>query len=1491
MRVWLRTGHHLTGPRPHRALSRKACSGLAGVPTHFHLEPLERQELLSGTAPALPDGVHATGASSSSIQITWNDNATDETGYEIQAAALNWGPWSTIATVGANITSFTETGLTPGATFQYRIRALGTDLNSDWSGGNPAFATTLTSHDAQHVVPVSTYQDSNGGFYDFQAGLAVWQDQTWYKFTTFNFSNSAITSFSAVASGSSTGDSLEVHLDSPGGTLLGTLSIPATTDYNTYKNTTIALAAATGIHDVYVVYRTAAWQSHNLSAYSFGPDQAPVNTVPAAQVVGKNGSLVFSTANSNLISLNDPDAGANPLQVSLSVSNGTLTLGQTANLTFSVGDGTADAAMTFTGTLYDLQAALAGLQYTPAADFTGADLLTITSNDQGFIGSGGAQSDTDTIALNVQTVYVPPPTAPSAPTINATATSVTLGWTDTSSAEAGFQVQRSSGGYVNDWATVATLGANVTTFTDNSVSPGTAYKYRVRAYNSSGNSAYTDDRAAVVTTSYPHSLTTPWALTNYQQTTNTGQNWGSGMVVTVGGAWFRYSTFDFSSATATALTITSEGPMAGNILEVHLDSPSGTLIGSVSLNQGGDYSTVVSSTGTILPTTGIHDVYLVYRDAVGWGNILCGASFGVNQPPVNTVPSRQVLLKNTPLVFSSANGNRISFTDSDNLATQAAVTLTATHGTISLAQPTGLTFVTGTGTSDSIVTFKGTPDALNTAMNGLTFTPDTDYLGAATVTITTNDLGFVGSGGSRSATNSVPVQVLAEFDALGTPSDAQAQALSTSSIGLTWTNNATNADTFEIQRALWGTTEWQSVATVNAATTSYTDAGLASGATYQYRIRAANDSGWSSWNNGTTFATTRVPHSALGSYGTDQFQAASGPITGFLGGTGSFADGEWIMFNDFDFSAPVSAFTIKLATPQNPGHLQIRLDAPNGPQIGDLSISSTGSYTAFQSETARILATSGIHDLYLIFDIGNSSPSFLGFTFASNQPPVNSVPVAQRIPEDRTLTFSPEDGNPVTVSDPDAGNDPVQVTLKVTHGTLTLSTLDGLTFAQGTGAGDRTMTFSGAIWQINQALDGLTYTPDLHFVGDDSLIVTTDDLGNNGAGGPQQSSTNVAISVAAAVTPPTLATKASAGVPSDNTAPLNVLGADQDGEQVLTYTWTVLRGPAGAHVLFSQNASNSAKQTLVTVDQPGIYTFQVVISDGQSIVTSAVTAKFAYNVIVSSPPSGPPSSGPAQPTSGPGNESPSAPPSPPQSSPSNGKGEGSAGVDHTAGARAGSAPVTAHVAAAASAAPGGDSAAPRSSGPESSSSPISRGASTPTVAAPNSSGASAGNGSTAEFSDAAAARSAAGAITPADLARVPEPQTGAAAAKRLTDLVTEAENITVAPEDVPEALAADIAKDKKQIEDKQRDVQHVVGTIVGVSATATSACIIWIARGGSLLLSMLTSAPMWRYIDPLPVLNSQTTPKARKRWWQRRWHASNTPQMDATDQKVEQLVD
>ena len=104
---------------------------------------------------------------------------------------------------------------------------------------------------------------------------------------------------------------------------------------------------------------------------------ALANVVPEAQTTLEDASLQFSTANGNPISVSDLDTAT--VTVTLSVTNGALTLAGTTGLTGLTGNGTG--LVSFAGNVTDINAALNGLIFLPTSNFNGSDMLTLTTAD------------------------------------------------------------------------------------------------------------------------------------------------------------------------------------------------------------------------------------------------------------------------------------------------------------------------------------------------------------------------------------------------------------------------------------------------------------------------------------------------------------------------------------------------------------------------------------------------------------------------------------------------------------------------------------------------------------------------------------------------------------------------------------------------------------------------------------------------------------------------------------------------------------------------------------------------------------------------------------------------------------------------------------------------------------------------------------------------------------------------------------------------------
>ena len=76
----------------------------------------------------------------------------------------------------------------------------------------------------------------------------------------------------------------------------------------------------------------------------------------------------------------------------------------------------------------------------------------------------------------------------------------------------------------------------------------------------------------------------------------------------------------------------------------------------------------------------------------------------------------------------------------------------------------------------------------------------------------------------------------------GGPDESGGQAAaSPASVSLSWTDNATNATAYTVERSVGTTGDWTVIASNLAATaTSYTDSNVTAGATYSYQVEAFN---------------------------------------------------------------------------------------------------------------------------------------------------------------------------------------------------------------------------------------------------------------------------------------------------------------------------------------------------------------------------------------------------------------------------------------------------------------------------------------------------------------------------------------------------------------------------------------------------------------------------------------------------------------------------
>jgi hypothetical protein len=121
-------------------------------------------------APAAPTNLTAVASGTSAVNLTWTDNATNETGYVLQRSLSASSGFTTIATLAVNTTSYSNSGLNSSTTYYYRIQSVNSNGSSAWS--NVANATTAVS--GPPAAPANLYASAK----DCNTIVLTWSDKS-----------------------------------------------------------------------------------------------------------------------------------------------------------------------------------------------------------------------------------------------------------------------------------------------------------------------------------------------------------------------------------------------------------------------------------------------------------------------------------------------------------------------------------------------------------------------------------------------------------------------------------------------------------------------------------------------------------------------------------------------------------------------------------------------------------------------------------------------------------------------------------------------------------------------------------------------------------------------------------------------------------------------------------------------------------------------------------------------------------------------------------------------------------------------------------------------------------------------------------------------------------------------------------------------------------------------------------------------------------------
>ncbi len=228
-------------------------------------------------------------------------------------------------------------------------------------------------------------------------------------------------------------------------------------------------------------------------------------------------------------------------------------------------------------------------------------------------------------------------------------------------------------------------------------------------------------------------------------------------------------------------------------------------------------------------------------------------------------------------------------------------------------------------------------------------------------------------------------------------------------------------------------------------------------------------------------------------------------------------------------------------------------------------------------------------------DLSSSAATTVLSVLPVNDPPELSLPGPQLTPQNVPLIFSSVENNAVSVSDPDAGDGIVALSLFVPRGALSAGAGNG---AELSGVGTNELEATGTVTDVNTALNGLRYDPQPDWQGVLFLTVTADDRGHSGAPGPAFDQESVEITVAVPTAPDPPAADAGPDQRVEEGAFVELDGGNSFArEGTLTgFSWDQTAGPA---VSLSGGDTANPDFTAPEVEADTILRFRLTVVDSQ----------------------------------------------------------------------------------------------------------------------------------------------------------------------------------------------------------------------------------------------------------------------------------------------------
>lgn len=417
--------------------------------------------LLEAKAPEAPANLSAVSSAGNEIFLTWEDNSMVEKGFQLERSLDNI-TFQKIADFNTNVTSYYDNDLSQGTTYYYRIRSYNSFGTSDFT---PVVEVTTLDYSGAFIditddggtLTVSKENDNENEnfpkFIDndintkFLVGFTptLWtQYESESAFSTHLVTKYSITSANDAPSRDPKDWTFEGSNDGLNWVILDTRTNQSFPSRFQERSFTFVNS------DLYQYYRLNMTENHGSDAYQMAE----------WQILG--------------IPLNAPAVPAN------------LTVTEVTEYAISIS--WDDVANNESG--YEIAKSTDGSSFT-AIDTVEADVSVFTENSLNLLttyyykvraisSSGNSIYSNMVEATTIYDEKLPLP-AESLMASPLSETEVALSWTDNAYNEKGYDLERSPDG--EEFTVVASVGENVTSYTDNEARVATMYYYRVRPFN------------------------------------------------------------------------------------------------------------------------------------------------------------------------------------------------------------------------------------------------------------------------------------------------------------------------------------------------------------------------------------------------------------------------------------------------------------------------------------------------------------------------------------------------------------------------------------------------------------------------------------------------------------------------------------------------------------------------------------------------------------------------------------------------------------------------------------------------------------------------------------------------------------------------------------------------------------------------------------------------------------------------------------------------